>query len=33
VVADVLPMTEIQRAHARMEADEVVGKLVLAWQG
>jgi NADPH:quinone reductase len=32
VVAEVLPMAEIQRAHAKMEADEVVGKLVLRWQ-
>lgn len=32
VVAELLNMAEIQRAHAKMEADELVGKLVLTWQ-
>lgn len=31
VIAEVMPMTEIREAHRRLEADEVVGKLVLAW--
>jgi len=31
VIEEVLPMAEIQRAHARMESDELFGKLVLSW--
>ncbi len=31
VIEEVLPMAEIQRAHARMESDELFGKLVLTW--
>lgn len=31
VVDDVLPMSQIQEAHARMERNETVGKLVLTW--
>jgi NADPH:quinone reductase len=31
VVEDVLPMSEVQKAHARMESDELFGKLVLTW--
>jgi NADPH2:quinone reductase len=31
VIEDVLPMQEIQRAHARMESDDLFGKLVLRW--
>jgi NADPH:quinone reductase-like Zn-dependent oxidoreductase len=31
VVAKVLPMTEIREAHRAMEADELLGKLVLRW--
>jgi NADPH2:quinone reductase len=31
VVEDVMPMAEVQKAHARMESDEVFGKLVLTW--
>jgi NADPH2:quinone reductase len=31
VVAERLPMTEIQSAHRQLEADEVLGKLVLTW--
>ncbi len=31
VIASVMPMTEVREAHRRMEADEVLGKLVLAW--
>lgn len=31
IVEDVLPMAEIQKAHARMESDELFGKLVLRW--
>jgi NADPH2:quinone reductase len=31
VIADTMPMTEIREAHRRLEADEVLGKLVLAW--
>jgi NADPH:quinone reductase len=31
VIEEVLPMAEIQRAHARMESDELFGKLVLRW--
>jgi putative PIG3 family NAD(P)H quinone oxidoreductase len=32
VVESVLPMSEIRQAHARLEADEVLGKLILSWQ-
>jgi putative PIG3 family NAD(P)H quinone oxidoreductase len=31
VVDEVLPMTEIQEAHARMERNETFGKIVLTW--
>lgn len=31
VIADVMPMKEIALAHRRLEANEVVGKLVLTW--
>jgi putative PIG3 family NAD(P)H quinone oxidoreductase len=31
VVEDVLPMADVQKAHTRMEADDVIGKLVLSW--
>lgn len=31
VLEQTLPMSEIQQAHARMEADETFGKLVLTW--
>jgi putative PIG3 family NAD(P)H quinone oxidoreductase len=31
IVEDVMPMTEIQQAHARMESDDLFGKLVLRW--
>jgi NADPH:quinone reductase-like Zn-dependent oxidoreductase len=31
IVEDVMPMTEIQKAHARMESDDLFGKLVLRW--
>ncbi|MFT3928249.1 MAG: NAD(P)H-quinone oxidoreductase [Myxococcales bacterium] len=31
VIAEVMPMTEIREAHRRLEADEVIGKLVLSW--
>jgi NADPH2:quinone reductase len=31
VVEDVMPMTDVQRAHTRMESDELFGKLVLTW--
>lgn len=31
VIEDVLPMQDIQKAHARMESDELFGKLVLRW--
>jgi len=31
IIDDVLPMTEIQTAHARMDANETLGKLVLSW--
>lgn len=31
VIEEVLPMHEIQRAHARMESDDLFGKLVLRW--
>ncbi len=31
VVDAVMPMTEVREAHARMERNETVGKLVLAW--
>jgi NADPH:quinone reductase len=31
VIEDVMPMAEIQKAHARMESDDLFGKLVLSW--
>lgn len=31
VVDEVLPMTEVQQAHRRMESNDTFGKLVLAW--
>ena len=31
VIDDVMPMSEIQAAHARMDANETLGKLVLMW--
>ncbi len=31
IVASVMPMTEVREAHRQMEADEVLGKLVLTW--
>lgn len=31
IIDDVLPMAEIQSAHARMDANETFGKLVLTW--
>ncbi len=31
IIGDVLPMTEIQTAHGRMDANETFGKLVLSW--
>jgi NADPH2:quinone reductase len=31
VIADVMPMRDIAEAHRRLEANEVVGKLVLTW--
>jgi NADPH:quinone reductase len=31
IVEDVMPMAEVQKAHARMESDELFGKLVLTW--
>jgi putative PIG3 family NAD(P)H quinone oxidoreductase len=31
IIDDVLPMTEIQQAHRRMDANETFGKLVLTW--
>jgi putative PIG3 family NAD(P)H quinone oxidoreductase len=31
IIDDVLPMTEIQTAHTRMDANETFGKLVLSW--
>jgi putative PIG3 family NAD(P)H quinone oxidoreductase len=31
VIDDVLPMTEVQAAHRRMDANETFGKLVLSW--
>lgn len=31
VVEDVLPMTEVQKAHSRMESNDLFGKLVLTW--
>lgn len=31
VIEDVVPMAEIQRSHARMESDDLFGKLVLSW--
>jgi NADPH2:quinone reductase len=32
VVEDVIPMAEAQRAHQRMESDDLFGKLVLTWE-
>lgn len=32
IVDDVLPMSEIREAHARMDANDTFGKLVLTWQ-
>jgi NADPH:quinone reductase-like Zn-dependent oxidoreductase len=31
VIDDVLPMTEVQAAHRRMDANDTFGKLVLTW--
>ena len=31
VIDDVMPMANIQQAHARMESDDLFGKLVLSW--
>jgi putative PIG3 family NAD(P)H quinone oxidoreductase len=31
VIDDILPMADVRRAHARMDADETFGKLVLTW--
>jgi NADPH:quinone reductase-like Zn-dependent oxidoreductase len=31
VIDDVVPMDDVQDAHARMERDETFGKLVLRW--
>lgn len=31
IIDDVLPMTDVQRAHERMDANQTFGKLVLAW--
>jgi putative PIG3 family NAD(P)H quinone oxidoreductase len=31
VIAEVMPMTEVREAHRKLEADEVVGKIVLTW--
>ena len=31
IVDAVLPMTDVQTAHQRMDANETFGKLVLAW--
>ncbi len=31
VIAEVMPMADVQEAHRRMEANEVIGKLVLRW--
>lgn len=31
VIDAIMPMTEVQKAHARLEANEVLGKLVLTW--
>jgi hypothetical protein len=31
VVEDVMPMAEVGKAHARMESDDLFGKLVLTW--
>jgi putative PIG3 family NAD(P)H quinone oxidoreductase len=31
IVEDVMPMAEVQAAHARMESDALFGKLVLTW--
>ena len=32
IVEDVVPMAEAQRAHQRMESDDLFGKLVLSWE-
>jgi NADPH2:quinone reductase len=32
VIEDVMPMEAIQQAHARMESDDLFGKLVLRWR-
>lgn len=31
VIEDVMPIADIQKAHARMESDDLFGKLVLSW--
>ena len=31
IVDDVLPMSEVQAAHQRMDSNETFGKLVLTW--
>jgi NADPH:quinone reductase-like Zn-dependent oxidoreductase len=31
IIDDVLPMTDIQTAHQRMDRNETFGKLVLNW--
>lgn len=31
IIADVMPMTDIREAHRRMESNDLLGKLVLAW--
>jgi putative PIG3 family NAD(P)H quinone oxidoreductase len=31
VVDDVMPMSKVQEAHARMESDDTLGKIVLTW--
>ena len=31
IIDDVLPMTDVQTAHQRMDANETFGKLVLHW--
>ena len=31
IIDDVLPMTDVQAAHTRMDANETFGKLVLSW--
>jgi len=32
VIEEVMPMAEIQKAHTRMESDDLLGKLVLSWR-